>query len=39
MIRVSDDIERLPRATQEERTMLRVFDPERSFLGRQVRRP
>jgi acyl CoA:acetate/3-ketoacid CoA transferase alpha subunit len=33
-LRVADDIEELPPPTAEELAMLRVFDPERFFLGK-----
>ena len=33
-LEVADDLEELPPATPEELAMLRVFDPERNFLGK-----
>ncbi len=33
-LQVADDLEELAPATAEELAMLRVFDPERNFLGK-----
>ena len=36
-LEVADDLEELAPATPEELALLRVFDPERSFLGKAGR--
>ena len=33
-LRVADELAWLPRASREELATLRIFDPERAFLGR-----
>ena len=41
-LKVADDVEELAPATDEEQMLVRVFDPERFFLGKpaeHVRRP